>query len=111
MHRQPRHIAMAANVLTLQPLDATRGFTVTTAFVPVPPVDPDAVGADDAIEPMLDFIRAAGGGRLLNMHLQMAQSPLVLGQYKALRRAIGTLATLGALPRAAVALSASAAGQ
>jgi hypothetical protein len=89
----------------------TRGFTVTTAFVPVPPVDPDAVGADDAIEPMLDFIRAAGGGRLLNMHLQMAQSPLVLAQYTALRRAIGTLATLDALPRAAVALSASAAGQ
>lgn len=91
------HIAMAANVLTLQPLDATRGFTVTTAFVPVPLVDPDAVGAEDAIEPMLDFIRAASGGRLLNMHLPMAQSPLVLDQYAALRRAIGTLATLDAL--------------
>lgn len=84
---------------------------MTTAFIPVPPVDPDAAGTDDAIEPMLDFIRAAGGGRLLNMHLQMAQSPLVLGQYTALRQAIGTLATLDPLPRAAVAVSASAAGQ
>jgi hypothetical protein len=102
---------MAANVLTLQPLDATRGFTVTTAFILVPPVDPDAVGAEDAIEPMLDFIRAASGGRLLNMHLQMAQSPLVLDQYTALRRATGTHATLDALPHAAVAVAASAAGQ
>ena len=82
---------------------------MTTAFVPVPPVDPDAVGAEDAIEPMLDFIRAASGGRLLTMHLQMAQSPLVLDQYTGLRRATGTHATLDALPRAAVAVAASAA--
>lgn len=102
---------MTANVLTLQSLDATRGFTVTTAFAPVPPVDPGAVGAEDAIEPMLDVIRATSGGRLLNMHLQMAQSPLVLDQYTALRRAIGTHATLGVLPRAAVLVAASAAGQ
>jgi hypothetical protein len=97
---------MAANVLTLQPLDATRGFTVTTALVPVPLVGPDAVGAEDAIEPMLAFIWAASGGQLLNMHLQVAQSPLVLDQYTALRRAIGTLATLDALPRVAVAVGA-----
>lgn len=84
---------------------------MTTAFAPVPPVAPEAVGADDAIGPMLDFIRAASGGRLLNMQLQMAQSPLVLDQYTALRRAIGTHATLDALPRAAVAVAASAAGQ
>jgi hypothetical protein len=84
---------------------------VTTVFTPVPPVDPHAVGADDAIEPMLDFIRAASGGRLLNMHLQMAHSPLVLDQYTALRRAIGAHATLDPLPRAAVAVAASAAGQ
>lgn len=102
---------MSENVLTLQPLDAMRGLTVTTAFAPVPSVDPDAVGADDAIEPMLDFIRAASGGRLLNMHLQMAHSPLVLDQYTALRRAIGTHATLDPLPRAAVAVAASATGQ
>jgi hypothetical protein len=60
---------------------------------------------------MLDFIRAASGGRLLNMHLQMAHSPLVLDQYTALRRAIGTHATLAPLPRAAVMVAASAAGQ
>jgi len=59
---------------------------------------------------MLEFIRAASGGRLLNMHLQMAASALVLDQYTALRRAIGTHAGLDLMPRAAVAIAASAAG-
>lgn len=82
-----------------------------TASSAVDPIDPDVVGADEAITPMLDFIRAASGGRLLNMHLQMAQSPLVLDQYTSLRRAIGAHATLDVLPRAAVAIAASAAGR
>jgi alkylhydroperoxidase/carboxymuconolactone decarboxylase family protein YurZ len=84
---------------------------VTIAFTPVPPVDPDAAVADDVIEPMLAFIRAASGGRLLNMHLQMARSPLVLDQYTALRRAIGSHATLDLRSRAAVSVAASAAGR
>ncbi len=75
----------------------------------IPPIDPATVGAHDTITPMLGFIRAASGGRLLNMHLQMAASPLVLEQHTALRRAIGGHATLGPLPRAAVAVAASAA--
>jgi len=84
--------------------------TVTTASALVLPVDPDAFGTDDAITPMLEFIRSASGGRLLNMHLQMAASPLVLDQYTALRRAIGDHARLDPLPRAAVAVAASSAG-
>jgi hypothetical protein len=69
---------------------------------------PEAVDADSAISPMLDFIRAASGGRLLNMHLQMAAAPLVLGQYTSLRRAIGDHATIDANARSAVAVAASA---
>jgi hypothetical protein len=59
---------------------------------------------------MLEFIRAASGGRLLAMHRQMATSALVLDQYVALRRAIGAHATLPDAPRSAVAVAASAAG-
>jgi hypothetical protein len=83
---------------------------VTTALAVVPPIDPSAVDVDAPVESMLDFIRAASGGRLLNMHLQMAQSPLVLDQYTSLRRCIGAHATLDPLPRSAVAVVASAAG-
>lgn len=75
------------------------------------PVDPDAADADETVAPMLNFIRAASGGRLLNMHKQMAASALVLDQYTALRRAIGAHAKLEAKPRAAVAIAASAAGR
>jgi len=59
---------------------------------------------------MLEFIRAASGGRVLNMHLQMAAAPLVLDQYISLRRAIGAHAAIDARVRAAVAVAASAAG-
>lgn len=76
----------------------------------IPAVDPDAVDAGDSIIPMLEFIRTASGGRLLEMHRQMAAAPLVLDQYTALRRAIGAHATMHELPRAAVALAASSAG-
>lgn len=73
-------------------------------------VDPDAVDAGDSITPMLEFIRTASGGRLLEMHRQMAAAPLVLDQYTALRRAIGAHASMHELPRAAVAVAASSAG-
>jgi len=77
---------------------------------PLLPVDPDTADMDATAAPMLDYIRAASGGRLLNMHMQMAASALVLDQYTALRRAIGTHARLDPMPRAAVAIAASAAG-
>jgi hypothetical protein len=105
-----RHRVTAANVLICATPHVTEGLSVTTSFAPILPVDPAAVEAHDIVEPMLDFIRTASGGRLLNMHLQMAQAPLVLDQYTALRRAIGAHATLDPLPRSAVAVAASAAG-
>jgi len=76
----------------------------------VPAVDPDTLDRDSAVTPMLEFIRASSGGRLLNMHLQMAASALVLDQYTAMRRAVGDHATLDRLSHAAVALAASASG-
>jgi hypothetical protein len=82
---------------------------VTTA-PHIPAIDPDTVDDSDAIAPMLDFIRAASGGRVLEMHRQMAVAPLVLEQYIALRRAIGAHAAMPERPRAAVAVAASAAG-
>jgi len=74
-------------------------------------VDADSVDPADPINPMLDFIRGASGGRLLGMHLQMASAPLVLDQYIALRRAIGAHATMPERARAAVAVAASATGR
>jgi hypothetical protein len=84
--------------------------TVTTATPHVPAITPEAVDPDSAISPMLEFIRAASGGRLLNMHLQMAAAPLVLDQYTSLRRAIGEHAAIDAHARAAIAVAASAVG-
>jgi hypothetical protein len=83
---------------------------VTTATPHLPAVNPEAVDADSTIAPMLDFIRTASGGRLLNMHLQMASAPLVLEQYTSLRRAIGEHAAIDHHARAAVAVAASAVG-
>ena len=85
-----------------------RGTALTTLTPRVPAITAEAVDADSAISPMLDLIRAASGGRLLNMHLQMAAAPLVLGQYTSLRRAIGDHATIDARARSAVAVAASA---
>jgi hypothetical protein len=87
-----------------------RGPPLTTPTPHLPAINPDDVDADSAIAPMLDFIRTASGGRLLNMHLQMAAAPLVLGQYTSLRRAIGDHATIDAHARSAVAVAASAVG-
>jgi len=84
---------------------------MTTSFVPVPPVDLAEAAGNDAVETMIEFIRAASGGRLLTMHLQMAQAPLVLEQYTALRRAIGAHSSLDPLTRSAIAVAASAAGR
>jgi hypothetical protein len=84
---------------------------VTTATVHLPAVDPERVEAADPVAPLLDYVRTNSGGRLLNMHKQMAASPLVLEQYAALRRAIGDHATLDIRVRAALAVAASAAGE
>ena len=84
--------------------------TTVTTTPHIPPVDPDSVDAGDSITPMLEFIRTASGGRLLQMHRQMAAAPLVLDQYIALRRAIGAHASMHELPRAAVTVAASSAG-
>jgi hypothetical protein len=81
----------------------------TTGPVRAPIVDVDALEADSPLMPMVSFIRKASGGRLLNMHLQMAAAPVVLAQYTALRRAIGEYASLDLLTRAAIAVAASAA--
>jgi hypothetical protein len=83
---------------------------VTTATIHIPAVDPDGVAPTDPVAPLLDYVRANSGGRLLNMHKQMASSPLVLEQYAALRRAIGDHATLDVRTRAVIAVAASAAG-
>jgi hypothetical protein len=83
---------------------------VTTATPHLPAINSDGANTDSAVAPMLEFIRAASGGRLLNMHLQMAIAPLVLDQYTSLRRAIGEHAAMDTHARAAVAVAASAAG-
>jgi hypothetical protein len=83
---------------------------VTAARTYLPPISPDTVPGDTPVAAMLDFIRAASGGRLLNMHLQMAAAPLVLDQYTSLRRAIGANAAMEDRVRAAGAVAASAAG-
>jgi hypothetical protein len=87
-----------------------RGIAVTTATPHLPAIDPEGVDPDSAIAAMLEFIRNASGGLLLNMHLQMATAPLVLAQYTSLRRAIGEHAAIDSRARAAVAVAASAAG-
>jgi len=83
---------------------------VTTATIHIPAIDPDRIDDSDPVAPMLDHVRAASGGRLLNMHKQMASSPLVLAQYASLRRAIGEHAALNVRTRAVIAVAASAAG-
>jgi hypothetical protein len=83
---------------------------VTTVTPHLPAINPEGVDADSVIAPMLEFIRTASGGRLLNMHLRMAVAPLVLDQYTSLRRAIGEHAAIDSHARAAVAVAASAAG-
>jgi alkylhydroperoxidase/carboxymuconolactone decarboxylase family protein YurZ len=97
------------NVLTTNHSRDERN-TVADSSPSLLPVAPETLDADETIAPMLDFVRSASGGRLLNMHMQMAASALVLDQYTALRRAIGAHAKLDVKPRAAVAIAASAAG-
>jgi hypothetical protein len=65
------------------------------------------VPEDRAASPLLDHIRAVSGGRLLNMQLQMAQSPAVLTQYTALRQAM-THIRIDERARAAAAVAVSA---
>jgi hypothetical protein len=63
---------------------------VTTAPTHLSPISSEAADAHTPIGPILEFIRAASGGRVLNMHLQMAVAPLVLDQYTSLLRSART---------------------
>jgi hypothetical protein len=80
---------------------------MTSPDVHIPKLDPDTVTDDGAVAGMLDHIRAASGGRLLNMHLQMAGSPAVFAQYSALRQAM-THIRVEERARAAAAVAVSA---
>jgi hypothetical protein len=80
---------------------------MTTPELRIPAIDPDTVPEDRAASPLLAHIRAVSGGRLLNMHLQMAQSPAVLTQYTALRQAM-THTRIDERARATAAVAVSA---
>jgi hypothetical protein len=70
-------------------------------------LDPDTIAQDSVVAPMLDWVREASGGRLLNMHKQVAVSPAVCAQYTSLRRAM-THVRIDERARAAAAVAVSA---
>lgn len=73
------------------------------------PLLTDAQQADPVVQPLLEHTKAASGGRLLNMHRQMATAPTVLAGYMGLRDALAAHATAGGRTRSAIAVAASAA--
>ena len=76
------------------------------------PGNADGVDSDDvATRQLLDHARGMSGGRLLNMHWQMATAPAVLAGYLGLRDAIFAHATVDRRTRSAVAIAASGATQ
>jgi hypothetical protein len=73
------------------------------------PLLTDAQPADMVVQSLLEHTKAASGGRLLNMHRQMATAPTVLAGYMGLRDALAAHATAGGRTRSAIAVAASAA--
>jgi|SRR5215472_12578000 len=68
---------------------------------------PDSAPA--GTRPLLDDVAALSGGRLLNLHTGLANSPALLAQYLGLRRAIVDHQTLGARTGSALLLAVSSA--
>lgn len=63
---------------------------------------------EQSITPPLEHTQAASGGRLLNMHRQMATAPAVLAGYMGLRDALAAHAAVDGRTRAAIAVACSA---
>lgn len=67
--------------------------------------------SNDAVRSLLAHVKTASGGRLLNMHRQMASAPCVLAGYMGLRDALAAHGTADGRIRSAVAVAASGAGR
>lgn len=80
---------------------------MTSPRTRVPLRDLDDV--EPSMTPLLEHTKAASGGRLLNMHRQMASAPAVLAGYMGLRDALAAHAAIDGRTRAAVAVACSAA--
>jgi hypothetical protein len=61
--------------------------------------------ASDTVRPLLEGVLALGGGRLLNLHTQMANSPAVLASYLGLRQAVSGHGALDRKTGAAIMLA------
>lgn len=75
----------------------------------IPTLTPDTAPA--GARPLLDDVAALSGGRLLNLHTGLANSPALLAQYLGLRRAIVDHQTLGARTGSALMLAVSGANR
>lgn len=65
--------------------------------------------SDDPMRSLLAHVKTASGGRLLNMHRQMASAPCVLAGYMGLRDVLAAHGTADGRIRSAVAVAASGA--
>jgi hypothetical protein len=80
---------------------------MTSAIARLPLVNLDDV--EPSVAPLLERTKAASGGRLLNMHRQMATAPAVLAGYMGLRDALSAHATVDGRTHAAISIACSAA--
>jgi hypothetical protein len=79
---------------------------MTSVIARVPLVNLDDV--EPAMAPLLERTKAASGGRLLNLHRQMANAPAVLAGYMGLRDALSIHATVDGRTHAAISIASSA---
>ena len=89
------------------PHNESKGSSMTSTMTRVPLRNLDNV--EQSMTPLLEHTKAASGGRLLNMHRQMATAPAVLAGYMGLRDALAAHAVLDGRTRAAIAVACSAA--
>ena len=82
---------------------------MTTTSTRIATIDAASGATGTEVDALLERTRAASGNRLLNMHLQMAVAPAVLGGYMGLREALGAYSRIDGRTRGAVAVAASAA--
>jgi hypothetical protein len=80
---------------------------MTSVIARVPLVNLDDV--EPAMAPLLERTKAASGGRLMNIHRQMATAPAVLAGYMGLRDALAVHAMLDGRTRAAISMACSGA--
>jgi hypothetical protein len=80
---------------------------MTSTISRLPLADLDDV--DSSVAPLLQRTKAASGGRLLNLHRQMATAPAVLAGYMGLRDALSVHSTVDGRTHAAISIACSAA--